>query len=164
MNNSRIYQLFGEASFYATILEEQLEVTCQMYEVTNNRQNYEKKNDAGKQLIKKFKKTTLGNFLRYIKEAFNNEMDEKIDLIFKPALEKRNYLVHNFFIVHREDIINNTKTEEIIDELNKIIQIIEPAAKFAQEASTNLFNVFTENIPKDTMNHIMQQATYSPNK
>ena len=129
MSIDDVFKLFGEVSFQASILEEQLGNICMLNERVLNQKKYQSSDT--KSIVDKFSKMTTGQLLNQIKKALGGTHDDHVDTIFKPALECRNELIHNFFIEYREIRTDNSKIPLAIDELNRIKSVIDPAANFA---------------------------------
>lgn len=64
---------------------------------------------------------TMGNLLKTVREIspFSSELDNKL----KEALQKRNYLIHDFFDEHTDDLLTDDGKRKMIDELVNIIKL-----------------------------------------
>ncbi|MBY0465423.1 MAG: hypothetical protein K2W33_10825 [Burkholderiales bacterium] len=131
MSTDDVFKLFGEASCWASILEEQLCNICMLNERVVNQQKYNPEN--AKQIVNKFSKLTIGQLLAEIKKTLGEDCESKVDSIFKPALEKRNFLIHNFFIEYRDILTDGERIPLAINELTEIKTVIFPAADFARK-------------------------------
>lgn len=140
MSIDDVFNLFGKASCWASILEEQLCNICMMNEMVVKQERYNAEN--AKLIVEKFSKLTIGALLKEIKKTLGKDFESKVDLIFKPALEKRNYLIHYFFIEYRDILADGTRIPQAINELNEIMAVIYPAADFATETCKRLKEMF----------------------
>jgi hypothetical protein len=131
MNTDEVFKLFGEASCWASILEEQLGNICMLNERVVNQQKYNPEN--AQQIVKKFSKLTTGQLLAEIKKMLGKDFESKVDSIFKPALEKRNRLIHDFFIEYLDILKDGKRIPLAINELNEINFAIFLAVDFATE-------------------------------
>ena len=136
-----VYRLFGEASHWASILEEQLGNICMLNERVMNQDKYE--NESAKSIVEKFQKLTIGALITEIKKALGKELESKVDTIFRPALEKRNRLIHGFFIDHHDILKSYDGIPKAIAELNEIKSIIFPAADFATKMCVELTELYS---------------------
>ena len=105
-----------------------------------NQQKYNPEN--AKQIVKKFSKLTTGQLLAEIKKTLGEDFEFKVDSIFKPALEKRNFLIHDFFIEYRDILTDGEKIPLAINELSEIKAVILPAADFATQTCNMLTELF----------------------
>ncbi|MDD4964720.1 MAG: hypothetical protein PHI11_12465 [Gallionella sp.] len=145
-----VYRLFGEASHWASILEEQLGNICMLNERVMNQDKYE--HESAKSIVEKFQKFTIGALITEIKKALGKELESKVDTkeleskvdtIFRPALEKRNRLIHGFFIDHHDILKSYDGIPKAIAELNEIKSIIFPAADFATKMCVELTELYS---------------------
>ena len=136
-----VYRLFGETSHLASILEEQLGNICMLNERVMNQDKYE--NESAKSIVEKFQKLTIGALITEIKKALGKELESKVDTIFRPALEKRNRLIHGFFIDHHDILKSYDGIPKAIAELNEIKSIIFPAADFATKMCVELTELYS---------------------
>ncbi|WP_150427878.1 hypothetical protein [Dechloromonas sp. CZR5] len=140
MTISDVYRLFGEAAHWSSILEEQLWNIC----VLNERViNHAKHGNGNEKIFKKFERMEIGRLIGELKKALGKEFDGKVDTIFKPALEKRNRLIHGFFVDHHEILTNWERIPIAIAELTEIKNTIFPAADFATKTCTALVGLYT---------------------
>jgi hypothetical protein len=63
-------------------------------------------------------RSTLGKLLRQVKSI--GEFDDTILTVVDEALERRNYLMHNFFRTHNFAILSETGRQLMIEELKQI--------------------------------------------
>lgn len=140
MSTEDVFKLFGEASCWASILEEQLGNICMLNERVVNQQKYNPEN--AKQIVKKLSKLTTGQLLAEIKKTLGEDFESKVDSIFKPALEKRNLLIHDFFIEYRDILTDDERIPLAINELNEIKIVIFHAADFATKTCNMLTELF----------------------
>ena len=136
MSIDNVFKLFGEASCWASILEEQLCNICMLNERVVNQQKYNPEN--AKQIVNKFSRLTTGQLLAEIKKTIGKDLESKVDSIFKPALEKRNLLIHDFFIEYRDILTDSRRIPLAIGELNEINAAIFSAADFATKTCNTL--------------------------
>tara|TARA_R110000744_G_C19311122_1_gene556731 strand:+ start:143 stop:583 length:441 start_codon:yes stop_codon:yes gene_type:complete len=131
MKSADIFKLFGVAAFYSSLLEEALDHICIMNETVMNQDKYKRQgNNYG--AVKKFEKTTLGNYIANLKKVLDSDKHSSlVDDMFKPALEKRNYLIHNFYIKNQDRILKEDRLNELAGELKSITSVIEQASKIA---------------------------------
>jgi hypothetical protein len=139
MSIDDVFKLFGEASCWASKLEEQLCNICMLNERVINQHKYTPEN--AKQILKKFSKLTTGQLLAEIKKTLGKDFESKVDEIFKPALEKRNLLIHDFFIEYHDILTNVELIPLAISELNEIKAVIFPAADFATKTCITLIEL-----------------------
>ena len=85
-----------------------------------------------------FEKKTIGMLLGSLKKVLGKELESKVDTIFKPALEKRNRLIHGFFISHHDILKNEKKIPSAVTELNKVKNTIFQAADVATQICAEL--------------------------
>ncbi|WP_284309518.1 hypothetical protein [Hydrogenophaga electricum] len=140
MNTDDVFKLFGEASCWASILEEQLCNICMLNERVVNQHKYTPEN--AKQTVKKFSKLTTGQPLAKIKKTLGKDFESKVDEIFQPALEKINLLIHDFFIEYRDIPTDIERIPLAISEPNEIKAAIFPAADFATKTCSTLTELF----------------------
>jgi len=136
MNIDDVFKLFGEASCWASILEEQLGNICMLNERVVNQQKYNPEN--AKQIVKKFSKLTTGQLLAEIKKTLGEDFESKVDSVFQSALEKRNRLIHDLFIDYRDILTDGERIPLAINELNEIKSAIFLAAEFATSSCNML--------------------------
>ena len=97
MDIDNVYILFGKASNWANLLEEKLVKIYTMNDFVIHQEKYRAKAKDPKSITKKIQKYTIGKLINELKKELGKDYEVKVDEIFKPALEKRNYLIHNFF-------------------------------------------------------------------
>jgi len=131
-----VYTLFGETSHWASILEEQLCNICMLNERVINQEKYRSKSPQA--IVEMFEKMTIGNLLGSLKKVLGKELEGNVDKIFKPALEMRNRLIHNFFICHHGILKDKSLIPIAIAELNEIKYSIFQAADVAAKMFTAL--------------------------
>lgn len=136
-----VYKQFGEAAHLSSMLEEQLWNICVMNERVINKTKY--LNNDVKPILEKFKRMEIGKLIGELKKALGTEFASKVDTIFKPALEKRNRLIHGFFIDHHKILTNSDKIPDALAELTEIKSTIFPAAEFARKTCTTLVALYT---------------------
>lgn len=136
MNINDVFRLFGEASCWASVLEEQLCNICMLNERVINQEKYNPEN--AKLIFEKFSRMTTGQLIAELKKVLGKEFESKVDAFFKPALEKRNRLIHSFFIDYREILTDEDRIPQAIVELNEIKNAIFPAADSATKICRNL--------------------------
>jgi uncharacterized protein with HEPN domain len=141
MTIADVHRLFGEAAHWSSILEEQLWNICALNERVINQAKYSDGNE--KLILEKFKRMEIGRLIGELKKTLGKEFENKVDTIFKPALEKRNRLIHGFFIDHHEILTNAGKIPDALAELNEIKNTIFPAADFARNICTRLVLLYT---------------------
>lgn len=153
MNNNQpstsidnVYRLFGEASHWASILEEQLCNICMLNERVINQERYKSK--SPQDIVTMFERETIGSLITLLKKILDEKPDGNVDKIFKPALEKRNHLIHKFFIYHHNILNDGDLIPSAIAELTEIKNSIYQAADFATKIFTasllNLQNINTK--------------------
>ena len=131
-----VYKLFGEASHWASILEEELGNICMINERVINQDKYKTENP--KAIIEMFEKKTIGQLIKILRNVLGKELEDKVDTIFKPALESRNRLIHGFFITHHDILKNKNMIQSAVVELSKIKESISLAADAATKICTAL--------------------------
>jgi len=131
-----VYTLFGETSHWASILKEQLCNICMLNERVINQEKYRSKSPQA--IVEMFEKMTIGNLLGSLKKVLGKELEGNVDKIFKPALEMRNRLIHNFFICHHGILKDKSLIPIAIAELNEIKYSIFQAADVAAKMCTAL--------------------------
>ena len=131
-----VYRLFGEASHWASILEEQLCNICMLNERVINQEKY--RTESPQSIVAIFEKKTIGSLVVSLKKVLGEEFDINVDAIFKPALEMRNQLIHRFFIYHHDIFENENRISIAMAELNEIKNSIFQAADIATKICTEL--------------------------
>lgn len=129
-----VYRLFGKTSHWASILEEQLGNICMLNERVINQDKY--KHGGTKLIVERIQELTIGALIKKIKNVLGKEQDSDVDKIFRPALKKRNYLIHHFFIDHQDNLKSHNGIPKVLAELKEIECIISQAAKIATEMCT----------------------------
>lgn len=147
MDIDNVYILFGKASNWANLLEEELVKICTMNDFVIHQEKYRAKAKDPKSITKKIQKYTIGKLINELKKELGKDYEVKVDEIFKPALEKRNYLIHNFFLVHHEDLHNSKIFGPAVCELHEIKNILFSAVEFANKVSNTQFDLLTKSIP-----------------
>ena len=133
-----VHKLFGEASHWASILEEQLGNICMLNEQVISQDKY--RTESPSAIVEMFEKKTIGQLIGTLKNVLGKELESTVDTIFKPALESRNRLIHGFFIDHH-DILKDEKTiPSAMAELNEIKSSI----YFAADTATKICTALTE--------------------
>lgn len=140
MTVAEVYRLFGEVAHWSSLLEEQLWNICVLNERVIGQAKYGNNNE--KLIFEKFKRMEVGKLIGEIKKVLGKEFEGKVDTIFKLALEKRNRLIHGFFIDHHELLTNRDKIPYAIAELNEIKNTIFPAIDFARKTCNELVALY----------------------
>jgi len=136
-----VYKQFGKTAHLSSMLEEQLWNICVLNERVINQAKY-LNNDVAP-IYEKFKKMEIGKLIGELKKALGKDFASKVETIFKPALEKRNRLIHGFFIDHHEILTNSDKIPDAMAELTEIKNTIFPAVEFARKTCTALVALYT---------------------
>lgn len=131
-----VHRLFGEASHWASILEEQLGNICMLNERVINQERYN--TEPSCVIVEMFEKMTIGTLIGSLKKVLGKEFESNIDSVFEPALKQRNRLIHHFFICHHEILKDEKKIPDAIAELNEIKNSIFQAADIATKICTEL--------------------------
>lgn len=131
-----VYKLFGEASHWANIPEEQLGSICMLNERVINQDK--RKTENATAIVEMFEKKTIGQLIGILKKVLGKELESEVDTIFKPALESRNRLIHGFFIDHHDILKDQEMISGAIAELNEIKNSIFLAADIAAKICTAL--------------------------
>lgn len=124
-----VYTLFGEASHWASILEEQLCNICMLNERVINQEKYRTKSPQS--IVAMFEKLPIGKLIERLKKALGKEVENNVEAIFGPALKMRNHLIHGFFIYHHDILKDENKIPSAIAELNELKNSISQAADVA---------------------------------
>jgi hypothetical protein len=73
---------------------------------------------------------TLGMLLRKCREAQRVMIPEDDERVLGEALEKRNYLIHRFFSVHDDELLDDAKT--LVDELRELSALLAAGRQAAE--------------------------------
>lgn len=127
MNNTKdeVYKAFGKTAEKAQVLE--LEASnailsfIALFLLTDETTKEEKV--ELKKLSEKNDKKTLGNLLKQIKKIV--EFDPQAETHINNALQKRNYLIHDFYKKHNFAIHSDNGREQMLKDLYEIFKSLE---------------------------------------
>lgn len=81
--------------------------------------------------FKNLERQTLGMLLRKCREAEWVAISEDDERVLAQALEKRNYLIHRFFSVHDEELLDDE--QKLVSELRELSALLASAQQTAED-------------------------------
>jgi len=133
----QIFELVGQAIFFAQLMEKELAFLIMVPEIIKNKKL--PNSNRIYQEIKKLNKDTFGQLLKKLKN--HATMNDATQKILEEALKKRNLLAHDFFHSHQgklEDISKHKIMKDEIVEMRDLFKSIYD--KLNQESRRNLRN------------------------
>lgn len=113
-----VFACFGSAAQHSQLFEEEL---CQFLDVYNKLRKTNLKLEGSEAAKPKHNKKTIGALLKQMRKGVRFP-EQAVDARFDEALEKRNFLIHRFFLERGEKLRTESGRMELLRELVSIEQ------------------------------------------
>lgn len=122
-----VYTYYGFAAWWAQLVELRIIDLISAIRLAEG----EEINDVSyRAAFKNLERQTLGMLLRKCREAEWVAIPEDDERVLAQALEKRNYLIHRFFSVHDEELLDYDQT--LVNELREVSALLASAHRMAE--------------------------------
>lgn len=150
-----VFSFFGLASFWAQILERGFIMLAVGLSLSKTKTIT--KSELAK-LWSEFEKRTLGILFNLVRKTTTlSKLTERISF---DSLNKRNYLTHNFFWVHAENILTPKGRRIMLDELSEMTNLFRNADEAINKLSSKIMNEYgiTEEDVQNEYYHMLERV------
>jgi hypothetical protein len=142
-----VFLYFGKAAYHAQCMEFEL-VTMRLLDSLHKKEIGTQQDFCDRESV--WEKKTLGHFIRYLKKGPVVPAD--FSAFLDDVLEKRNFLIHDFFIHYADKFTTEEGRDAMLTELRAIGQLLETGHKVFEDTTRVFakdFGVTSETIAKE---------------
>lgn len=110
------YAFFGLAAYFAQCFDQSLVLLLVAEDFLNHRTP--RNRGALDELFSKLDRKTMGQLIKQARKRIR--IDKSIEEMLNEVLDKRNYLMHRFFLVNAEKFFQDETRRQMIDELRDL--------------------------------------------